>query len=79
MPRGSLPMTLSSNQLERLVLHSAFGFHLIAKWMATRTDVDPEIRDRLAAHLEAIDGVLVNSGHDWIRDEIEATEDALHA
>ena len=71
-------MALSSNQLERLALHSAFGLHLVAKWMATRSDVDPEIRDRLAAHLEAIDGVLVKNGHDWIRDEIEATEEALH-
>jgi anti-sigma factor RsiW len=72
-------MRLNSDQLERLALHSAFGLHLIAKWMATRADVDPEIRDRLAAHLEAIDGVLVNNGHDWIRDEIEATEAALHS
>ena len=72
-------MKLEPDQLERLVLHSAFGFHLIAKWMATRNDVDPEIRDRLASHLEAIDGVLVHNGHDWIRDEIEATEAALHA
>ncbi len=71
-------MALSSNQLERLALHSAFGLHLVAKWMATRSDVDPEIRDRLAAHLEAIDGVLVKNGHDWIRDENEATEEALH-
>jgi uncharacterized protein YicC (UPF0701 family) len=71
-------MSLSSKQLERLALHSAFGLHLIAKWMATRADVDPEIRDRLTAHLEAIDGVLVNNGHDWIRGEIEATETALH-
>jgi len=72
-------MTLSSSQLERLALHSAFGLHLVAKWMATRTDVEPAIRDRLAAHLEAIDGVLVTNGHDWIREEIEATEAALHA
>ena len=41
-------MKLNADQLERLALHSAFGLHLIAKWMATRTDVDPEIRDRLA-------------------------------
>jgi hypothetical protein len=27
----------------------------------------------------AIEGVLVNTGHDWIRDEIEATEAALHS
>ncbi len=71
-------MKLTPEQLERLSLHSAFAVHLIAKWMAGRTDVDPAIRDRLAAHLEAIDGVLVNTGHDWIRDEIEATEAALH-
>ncbi|HEY3697160.1 hypothetical protein [Phenylobacterium sp.] len=70
-------MKLSNEQLERLALHSAFGLHLIAKWMAARPDVEPEIRDRLRAHVEAIDGVLVNNGHDWIRDEIEATENAL--
>jgi anti-sigma factor RsiW len=72
-------MTLSNDQLERLALHSAFGLHLVAKWLATRPDVEPEIRDRLRAHLEAIDGVLVNNGHDWIREEIEATEAALRA
>jgi len=70
-------MALSNDQLERLALHSAFGLHLVAKWMATRPDVEPEIRDRLRAHLEAIDGVLVKNGHDWIKDEIEATEAAL--
>lgn len=70
-------MKLSDEQLERLALHSAFGLHLVAKWMAGRPDVEPAIRDRLRAHLEAIDGVLVNNGHDWIRDEIEATEAAL--
>ena len=72
-------MKLANDQLEKLALHSAFGLHLIAKWMATRADVSPEIRDRLRAHLEAIDGVLVTNGHDWIRDEIEATEAALKA
>ena len=71
-------MKLNADQLERLALHSAFGLHLIAKWMATRTDVDPEIRERLRTHLEAIDGVLVKNGHDWIQSEIEATEAALH-
>lgn len=70
-------MKLSHDQLERLALHSAFGLHMIAKWMAARPDVEPEIRDRLRAHVEAIDGVLVNNGHDWIREEIEATENAL--
>ena len=72
-------MKLSQDQLERLALHSAFGFHLIAKWMAGRDDIDPEIRDRLSTHVAAIEGVLVNNGHDWIREEIEATEQALHA
>ena len=72
-------MKLNADQLERLALHTAFGLHLVAKWMATRSDVDPEIRDRLTTHLEAIDGVLVNSGHDWIQSEIEATEEALHS
>jgi len=72
-------MKLSPEQLERLALHSAFGFHLIAKWMAGRDDIDPEIRERLSTHVAAIEGVLVKSGHDWIRDEIEATEAALHA
>ena len=71
-------MKLSNDQLERLCLHSAFALHLVVKWMATRQDVEPEIRDRLSAHLAAIDGVLVNNGHDWIREEIEATESALH-
>ena len=71
-------MKLNPEQMERLALHSAFGLHLIAKWMSNRSDVDQEIRDRLATHLEAIDGVLVHNGHDWIRDEIEATEAALH-
>ena len=72
-------MTMPAEQLERLALHSAFGLHLIAKWMATRSDVDPEIRTRLSAHMAAIDGVLSSQGHDWIKPEIEATEAALHA
>jgi hypothetical protein len=70
-------MKLSNEQLEHLALHSAFGLHLITKWMATHADLEPEIRDRLRGHLSAIDGILVNSGHDWIKDEIEATEAAL--
>ena len=72
-------MRLSDEQLERLTLHNAFAIHLIAKWLAGRPDVDQSIRERLATHLEAIDGVLVHTGHDWIRDEIEATESALHS
>lgn len=72
-------MTLAADQLERLALHSAFGLHLVAKWMATQPNVDPEIRDRLRAHVEAIDGVLVSNGHGWIADEITATETALRS
>lgn len=72
-------MKLPPDQVERLALHSAFGLHLIAKWMADRDDVSPEIRERLRIHLAAIDGVLSTHGHDWIRPEIEKTEAALHA
>ena len=72
-------MKLPADQLERLVLHTAFGLHLVAKWMATRDDVDPQIRDRLSTHMAALDGVLSANGHDWIRAEIEQTEAELHA
>lgn len=68
---------LSEDDLQRLALHSAFGLHQIAKWMSTRNDVPPEIRERLRGHISAIEGVLVSRGHDWIKDEIEATERAL--
>ena len=47
--------------------------------MATQPDVAEDIRDRLRTHIAAIEGVLVTNGHDWIKDEIEATEAALHA
>jgi hypothetical protein len=70
-------MRLPDDQLQRLALHSAFGLHLVAKWMATRSDVDPEIRERLSVHMAALDGVLSANGHDWIREEIEGTEAAL--
>ncbi|WP_374569733.1 hypothetical protein [Phenylobacterium sp.] len=72
-------MKLPQDQLERLALHSAFGLHQIAKWMSERTDVDPEIRERLRIHIAAIDGVLSHNGHDWITEEIEKTEAALRA
>jgi len=72
-------MKLPEDQLQKLALHSAFGLHLVAKWMATRSDVDPEIRERLRVHISALDGVLSANGHDWIREEIEATESALEA
>jgi len=71
-------MKLPDDQLQKLALHSAFGLHLIAKWMAGRDDVEPEIRDRLSVHIAALDGVLSANGHDWIKPEIEETEAALH-
>jgi hypothetical protein len=70
-------MKLSNDELERLTLHSAFGLLLVAKWMAGRTDVEPEIRQRLRTHVEAMEGILVATGHDWIREEIESIEDGL--
>ena len=70
-------MRLPDDQLQRLALHSAFGLHLVAKWMAGREDVDSQIRERLAVHMAALDGVLSANGHDWIREEIEGTEAAL--
>ncbi|WP_374469015.1 hypothetical protein [Phenylobacterium sp.] len=70
-------MKLSDEDRDRLALHSAFAVHQIARWVATQPDVAPEIRERLRGHISAIEGVLVTNGHDWIRDEIEATEAAL--
>lgn len=72
-------MALAQDQLERLALHSAFAVHQIARWVATQKDVPEDVRERLSAHITAIEGVLVKNGHDWIKDEIEATEAALHA
>ena len=72
-------MRMSPEQLERLALHSAFAVHQIARWVATQPDVPQDIRDRLATHMEALEGVFVATGHDWIKDEIETTEAALHA
>jgi len=70
-------MKLSYEDLERLAMHSAFGLLLVTKWMAGRSDVEPDIRERLKGHVSAIEGVLVSRGHDWIKDELEATEAAL--
>jgi len=72
-------MKLPPEQLERLALHSAFAVHQIARWVATQRDVPDDVRERLRTHIEAIEGVLVTHGHDWIKDEIEATEAALQA
>ena len=70
-------MKLSEDQMQKLLLHTAFGLHQVVKWMATRDDVDPQIRDRLSTHMAALEGVLCTNGHDWIRTEIEQTETAL--
>jgi hypothetical protein len=72
-------MKLSEEDRDRLALHTAFAVHQIARWIATREDVPKDIRDRLRGHISALEGVMVTSGHDWIRDEMEATEQALNA
>jgi hypothetical protein len=71
-------MTLSDQDRDKLALHSAFAVHQIARWIATQDGVPQEIRERLRGHISAIEGVLVTSGHDWIKDEMEATEAALN-
>jgi hypothetical protein len=71
-------MKLSDTDRDRLSLHTAFAVHQIARFLAGRDDVPQDIRERLRGHISAIEGVLVTSGHDWIRDEIEATETALN-
>lgn len=70
-------MKLSDADRDRLTLHTAFAVHQLARWVAGRPDLPPDIRDRLRGHISAIEGVLVTSGHDWIKDEMEATEQAL--
>ncbi|WP_293679248.1 hypothetical protein [uncultured Phenylobacterium sp.] len=70
-------MQLTNEDRDRLALHTAFAVHQIARWIATRDDVPKDIRDRLRGHITALEGVMVSSGHDWIRDEMEATEAAL--
>jgi hypothetical protein len=70
-------MKLPDEDRDRLALHTAFAVHQIARWIATRDDVPKDIRDRLRGHISAMEGVLVTSGHDWIKDEMEATEAAL--
>ena len=72
-------MQLTNEDRDRLALHTAFAVHQIARWIATRDDVPQDIRDRLRGHISALEGVMVTSGHDWIRDEMEATEEALNA
>jgi hypothetical protein len=76
---GAPQMKLSDEDRDRLALHTAFAVHQIARWIATRDDVPKDIRDRLRGHITALEGVMVSSGHDWIRDEMEATEAALNA
>lgn len=71
-------MKLSDADRDRLALHTAFAVHQIARYIASRPDASQEIRDRLRGHISAIEGVMVTSGHDWIREEMEATEAALN-
>jgi hypothetical protein len=71
-------MKLSDEDRDRLALHTAFAVHQISRWIATRSDVPQDIRERLKGHISAIEGVMVANGHDWIRDEMEATEAALN-
>ena len=70
-------MKLTDEDRDRLALHTAFAVHQIARWVASQSDVPQEIRDRLRGHISAMEGVLVTTGHDWIKEEMEATEDAL--
>lgn len=63
---------------ERLAVHTAYGLHLVAKWLSARPDVDAELKARLATHLMGIDSSLKALGHTALHDEIEATEDVLH-
>ncbi|MEW5688450.1 MAG: hypothetical protein AB1942_26320 [Pseudomonadota bacterium] len=72
-------MKLSDEDRDRLALHTAFAVHQISRWIAARSDVPQDIRERLKGHISAIEGVMVATGHDWIRDEMEATEAALNA
>ena len=72
-----MPVKLSDEDRDRLALHTAFAVHQIARYIASRDDVPKDIRDRLRGHISAIEGVMVTSGHDWIKDEMEATEQAL--
>lgn len=74
-----MKVKLTDEDRDRLALHSAFAVHQIARWVATQPNVPKDIRDRLRGHISAIEGVMVTSGHDWIRDEMEATEAALNA
>jgi|KBSSwiStaDraftv2_1062776.scaffolds.fasta_scaffold02621_18 hypothetical protein len=71
-------MSLSQDQIERLTLHTAFAVHQLVRW-AAQSDLPNDVRERLRAHIEAIEGVLVTNGHDWIKDEMESTETALRA
>jgi hypothetical protein len=63
---------------ERLAVHTAYGLHLVAKWLSAQPGVDAELKARLSTHLMGIDGSLRALGHSAIHDEIEQTEEQLH-
>ncbi|HEY8571925.1 hypothetical protein [Phenylobacterium sp.] len=73
-----MTLKLSEQDRDKLALHTAFAVHQIARYIAAQEDAPREIRDRLRGHISAIEGVLVTTGHDWIKDEMEATEQALN-
>ena len=73
-----MTVKLSDEDRDRLALHTAFAVHQIARYIAGHDDVPRDIRERLRGHISAMEGVLVTTGHDWIKDEMEATEAALN-
>ncbi|MBI1187948.1 MAG: hypothetical protein GC206_11580 [Alphaproteobacteria bacterium] len=64
--------------VERIAIHAAFGLHIVAKWMSERSDVQPELKERLATHLMAIDSGLQALGRSGVHAEFETTENTLH-
>lgn len=50
----------------------------MAKWLSERSDVQPELKERLATHLMAIDSGLQALGRSGVHAEFETTEEALH-
>jgi hypothetical protein len=63
--------------VERLAVHSAYGLHLIAKWLSAQPGVDADLKARLATHLMGVDSSVRALGHSAIHEEFEATEDQL--
>lgn len=64
-------------QIERLATHSAYGLHIVVKWMSEQDNVPKDLKQRLATHLMAIDSSLRELGHSALHDEFEKTEGVL--